>query len=92
MTPQISRKTDFNQLLKLRIRATFDAGNEILHFYNIGYDIEIKNDNSPLTNADKASHNVIAKALGSTNIPVLIGRGKIHFIRNKKELGILVDS
>ncbi len=76
MTNQISPKTDFKQLLKLCIQAAFDAGNEIMHFYNTGFDIEIKSDNSPLTNADKAAHNVIAKALGSTNIPVLSEEGK----------------
>jgi len=67
---------DFNQLLKLCIQAAFDAGNEILHFYNTVFKIEIKSDNSPLTNADKAAHKVIAKALETTNIPVLSEEGK----------------
>ena len=47
-----------------------------MHFYNTSFDVEFKNDNSPLTNADKAAHEVIAKALGPTKIPVLSEEGK----------------
>jgi 3'(2'), 5'-bisphosphate nucleotidase len=68
--------TDFGQVLKLCIRAAFDAGNEILHFYNTTFDIEIKSDNSPLTSADKSAHQVIARALAPTNIPLLSEEGK----------------
>jgi len=67
---------NYDSLLKLCIRAAYDAGNEILHYYHSGYDIEIKSDNSPLTNADKAAHSVIAGALEQTGIPLLSEEGK----------------
>ncbi|OQX77832.1 MAG: hypothetical protein B6D64_07720, partial [Bacteroidetes bacterium 4484_276] len=93
MTNHPLQKIDFDQLLKLCIRAAFDAGNEILHFYNTGFDIETKSDNSPLTNADKAAHNVIAKALEKTNIPVLSEEGDIlpYEIRKDFEYLWIVD-
>jgi 3'(2'), 5'-bisphosphate nucleotidase len=71
-----NQNIDFDQLLKICINAAFDAGNEILHFYNTSFDVELKSDNSPLTNADKAAHNVIARALEPTNIPLLSEEGK----------------
>ena len=93
MTNHPSTKINFNQLLKLCIQAAFDAGNEILSFYNSGYDIELKSDNSPLTNADKAAHNVIARALENTNIPVLSEEGNIipYEIRKGYEYLWIVD-
>lgn len=80
-----TRDIDYNQLLKLCIKAAFDAGNEILHFYNTSFDIEIKSDNSPLTNADKAAHQVIAKVLETTNIPVLSEEGKSIPYESRKD-------
>lgn len=93
MTNHSSAKIDFDQLLKLCIQAAFDAGNEILSFYNTSYDIELKSDNSPLTNADKAAHNVIAKILEKTNIPVLSEEGTIipYEIRKDYEYLWIVD-
>lgn len=49
------------------------AGSEILQIYNTEFDIEHKDDKSPLTNADMASHHTIIDALSSLtpDIPVL---------------------
>jgi len=71
-----TQEIDFSKFLKICIKAAFEAGNEILHFYNTSFDVEMKSDNSPLTNADKAAHKVIAKALETTNIPLLSEEGK----------------
>ena len=65
------------QLLNTAITATLEAGKAILEIYHSGaFDIEIKGDNSPLTKADTASHNVIMSFLTKTNIPVLSEEGK----------------
>jgi len=50
-----------------------DAGAAILTIYNEGYSVEHKADNSPLTDADLASHKLILKALTelTPNIPIL---------------------
>lgn len=65
------------QLLNTAIKAALEAGKAILEIYHSGeFDVEIKGDNSPLTIADTASHNVIMSFLAKTNIPVLSEEGK----------------
>jgi len=59
------------------ITAALEAGKAILEIYHSGeFDVEIKGDNSPLTKADTASHNVIVSYLEKTEIPVLSEEGK----------------
>ena len=66
-----------NQLLHTAITAALEAGKAILEIYHSGdFDIEIKGDNSPLTRADTASHNVIMPYLETTKIPVLSEEGR----------------
>lgn len=66
-----------NQLLHTAITAGLNAGKAILEIYHSGeFNVEIKGDNSPLTRADKASHNVIMSYLTNTNIPVLSEEGR----------------
>lgn len=50
-----------------------EAGREILEIYESGFDIEHKDDKSPLTNADMASHHTIVEALSALTpeIPIL---------------------
>jgi 3'(2'), 5'-bisphosphate nucleotidase len=65
-----------NQLLHTAIIAALKAGKAILEIYHTGeFDIEMKGDNSPLTRADTASHNVIMSYLEPTDIPVLSEEG-----------------
>ena len=66
-----------NLLLHTAIAASLQAGKAILEIYHSGaFDIEIKGDNSPLTKADTASHNVIMSYLEPTDIPVLSEEGR----------------
>jgi 3'(2'), 5'-bisphosphate nucleotidase len=63
-------------LLNIAITAALEAGKAILEIYYSGkFDVEIKGDNSPLTKADTASHNVIMSYLSQTEIPVLSEEG-----------------
>ena len=67
-------------LLDSIIKISKDAGNSILEIYNnprLSKDISYKNDNSPLTLADKASHNTICSGLKqlTPNIPILSEEG-----------------
>lgn len=74
------------QLLNTAITAALEAAKAILEIYHSGdFDIEIKGDNSPLTKADKASHNVIMSFLMKTNIPVLSEEGKAISYEERKE-------
>lgn len=72
--------------LKLALEAALHAGKAILRIYHSGnFDIEIKGDNSPLTKADKASHNVIISYLTKTDIPVLSEEGRNITYEERKE-------
>ena len=64
-------------LLNTAVIAALEASKAILEIYHSGaFDIELKGDNSPLTRADTASHNVIMSYLEPTDIPVLSEEGR----------------
>lgn len=61
------------------IDIALSAGKAILEIYDSDdFDVELKSDNSPLTKADKRSHEIIKKNLQSVypNIPILSEEGK----------------
>ncbi|HCQ29213.1 MAG TPA: 3'(2'),5'-bisphosphate nucleotidase [Flavobacteriales bacterium] len=62
--------------LPLAIEAAVKAGIETLKIYDTDFDVYEKQDASPLTEADKASHNIIMSFLQQTGIPVLSEEGK----------------
>jgi 3'(2'), 5'-bisphosphate nucleotidase len=63
--------------LTLAIHASEQACKEILSIYNSdNFFVEAKDDNSPLTKADKKSHECIVEILRSTGIPVLSEEGR----------------
>ena len=64
-------------LLETAIKASIEAGKRIMEIYNSeDFEIEYKNDNSPLTKADIAAHQLIQERLEQTNIPILSEEGK----------------
>lgn len=69
-------RTELKVLLLDAIEASLEAGKEILDIYESTFEVEYKDDRSPLTIADKKGHNVIVKALHETGIPVLSEEGK----------------
>jgi 3'(2'), 5'-bisphosphate nucleotidase len=75
-----------NQLLHTAIIAALEASKAILEIYHSGaFDVEIKGDNSPLTKADTASHNVIMSYLEATGIPVLSEEGRDISYQERKD-------
>ena len=64
---------DLESLCNSCVEIASNAGFRILEIYERGFDIEHKDDKSPLTDADMASHHVIVDALNALtpNIPVL---------------------
>ncbi len=68
-------------------RLAIDAGAAILHVYNGDIAVEIKDDNTPLTAADKAAHRIIATGLGqlTPDIPVLSEEGRDIPFRERKK-------
>lgn len=63
----------YQEYLNTIITIAKQAGAAIMHIYATDFDVENKSDNSPLTKADLAAHDVIIKALTqlTPNIPVL---------------------
>lgn len=58
------------------IEASVKAGEEILKIYNRDFDIQIKSDKSPLTEADIASNKLINSYLKKTKIPIISEENK----------------
>lgn len=51
--------------------AALRAGDSILRIYERDFGVEVKADESPLTEADTAAHHIIVDALADTGLPVL---------------------
>ncbi len=58
------------------IAAAFAAGKEILDVYARKIEVELKDDRSPLTEADTRAHGAIVRELQATDVPVLSEEGK----------------
>jgi 3'(2'), 5'-bisphosphate nucleotidase len=63
------------KFLQDAVKASIAAGLEILKIYSAEIDVSYKDDNSPLTAADEASHDVINAMLKQTGLPVLSEEG-----------------
>ena len=78
-------KTKLKELLFSAINSSILAGIEIMKIYEADFDIEYKEDNSPLTLADKKSNDVICNLLNKHNIPSLSEEGsEIKYEERKK--------
>lgn len=66
---------DVEQLLHQAIIAAVLGGDEILSVYDTDFSVEIKEDKSPVTKADKKASEKISQVLSSFNIPVLSEEG-----------------
>jgi 3'(2'), 5'-bisphosphate nucleotidase len=62
--------------LKRALQAALDAGAAILEISARDFEVELKADKSPLTEADKAAHHIICDALAGTGLPVLSEESK----------------
>lgn len=65
-----------DSILLIAINAAVKAGDAILQIYKKPFEVEIKKDNSPITEADKQAHQVITDFLKETELPVLSEEGK----------------
>ncbi len=77
---------NFSNNLKSAIKASLEAGEKILEIYHSGrFKSELKKDSSPLTRADKVSHNTLVKELSKLGIPILSEEGaEIDYSIRKK--------
>lgn len=80
------------ELLKECLIIAYQAGLEILEVYQKEINVDLKEDKSPLTEADLRSHKVIQNGLEKTGIPILSEEGRnISFEERKnwKQLWIV---
>lgn len=63
-------------LLLRSIFAAVKAGKAIIDVYGTDFTVDIKADRSPLTQADRRSHEIIMAALEDTGIPILSEEGR----------------
>jgi len=68
-------KMNEQELLKSAIAAAISGGTEILDIYAQEFDVEFKEDKSPLTLADRNAHEAICKVLNATRLPILSEEG-----------------
>lgn len=70
---------NLENLFQFAFKATIKAGIEILNIYNsdnLDFSIEKKQDNSPVTIADKKANTIITKILNKSDINILSEEGK----------------
>lgn len=66
-----------SELTQLAIKAAINASKDILAIYQSDdFEIESKEDKSPLTKADKAAHKIISSILHESKIPILSEEGE----------------
>ena len=66
---------DFNELLKIAIDASIAGGRAIMDVYASNFEVEKKEDETPITLADKNCNAIIEDFLLKTNIPILSEEG-----------------
>jgi len=67
-----------------------EAGDAIVQIYNQDFEVEYKQDSSPLTLADKRSNDIIEDGLNqlSVNFPILSEEGKEASYSDRKHWGL----
>jgi 3'(2'), 5'-bisphosphate nucleotidase len=74
------------QLLQLACQTALRAGKEIMEVYETDFAVELKDDQSPVTLADKRASACIEAALAKTNIRVVCEEGSGHTFENREHL------
>ena len=77
--------------LDVALQAVTEAGNAILEIYGEKYETSIKQDNSPITEADLKSNEIIKKILSKTDHHILSEEDKDDQSRLSKDLLWIVD-
>jgi 3'(2'), 5'-bisphosphate nucleotidase len=67
---------DYHSHLLKAIQAAIEAGQAILEVYGTDFTVEYKQDQSPLTLADRRSNDAIARRLKAVGLPILSEEGK----------------
>src|SRR3954468_1416868 len=71
-------------LLDVAINAAIEGGKQIMRVYAQDFSVFTKEDNSPLTEADRQAHESIKAILAETNLPLLSEEGKLTPYEERK--------
>ena len=74
-----------NKNLETAIIASLRAGKAIMEVYDTVFDVEYKDDKSPLTLADKQANDIINQYLKATGIPIISEENKQIEYNNRKD-------
>lgn len=74
-----------NQLLRLAKVAAIEAGREIMKIYETDFAVDFKADDSPLTQADQQSNQVILSFLEDLDIPMISEENKMISYEERKD-------
>ena len=66
--------TDLQRILDVGLRASLIAGDAVMSVYSTDFEVNLKNDQSPITEADRQSHGILMAQLNKA-IPVLSEEG-----------------
>jgi len=70
------KKTRFADLLETALKAAIEAGTAVLEIYGSDdFEIECKDDDSPVTRADRRAHDIIDACLQRTGLPLISEEG-----------------
>ncbi len=68
---------ELKEFVLLAVRASMTAASAITEIYSTAdFNVDMKADNSPLTDADRRSHQIIERALKATQVPILSEEGR----------------
>ena len=90
----MKNKPPFSNILpetNLAIEATMKAGKAVIEVYKNNFSYQVKDDNSPITEADIKSNGIIQETLSITNIPILSEENVDDLVRLKHEKIWIVD-
>ncbi len=74
-----------NEFLKIAIEASLRAGEVIMQVYDTAFEIEYKDDKSPLTEADKKANDIINSFLVPLKIPIISEENKQTAYSERKD-------
>ena len=90
----MKNKPPFSNILpetNLAIEAAMKAGKAVIEVYKNNFSYQVKDDNSPITEADIKSNGIIQEVLSTTNIPILSEESIDNLIRLKHEKIWIID-
>ena len=85
-------EADQQNLLSIGLRASLLAGDAVMQVYDSDFEVNLKSDQSPITEADRRSHHILVNRLGK-QIPILSEEGATIAYEERKNWNIywLID-